>query len=55
MGPEFYYRNHKNPTFVPILSQMNPVHVLLPYSYKIFFHITLQLTHGSSKLLLPLK
>jgi len=27
-NPKYYHRGYKNPQFVPIMSQMNPVHIL---------------------------
>jgi hypothetical protein len=39
---EVHYRVHKSSTLVPILTQINSVHNLLPCSFKIHFNIILQ-------------
>jgi hypothetical protein len=41
MKPEGYLLVHKKPTLVPILSQINPVHILLPYFSDILFNVDL--------------
>jgi len=40
---------HKNPSFDPILSQMNPVHILTSCFLKIHFNIILPSTPSSTK------
>ena len=40
-NPKFHYRIHNSPTPVPVLSQINPVHVSASHGFKILFNITL--------------
>jgi hypothetical protein len=38
-NPEVYYRVHKSPPLVPMLSHISLVHTTPPYIYKIHFNI----------------
>jgi hypothetical protein len=43
-NPIAHFRIHKSPLMVPILSQMNSVYILPPYSPKIHFNIIIPST-----------
>jgi hypothetical protein len=47
--PKVRYLIEKSTQPVPVLSQMNPVHTLLPHLFKISFNIILPPTPGSSE------
>ena len=38
-SPQVLYRVHKTPPFAPVLSQINPVHTILLYLFKVHFNI----------------
>jgi len=40
-NPNIHYHPHKSPLFVPIPSQMNLVHNLIFYFFKIYFNVIL--------------
>ena len=48
-NPEVHYRIHKRLSPVPILNQINPIHVLSSHFLKIRLNIIVQSTSGSSK------
>jgi hypothetical protein len=48
--PEVQRRVHNSPKHVPIRSQLNPVHILSPYSCNICFNIVTSFTYISNKL-----
>ena len=35
--PKVHSRVHKNPLLVPVMSQINPIHVLLSYYFNVHF------------------
>jgi hypothetical protein len=43
-NPNFHYRIYNNPPLEPILSQVNTVHILILYLFKIHFNIINQST-----------
>jgi len=59
MEPKIHYHVHKSPLLMPILSQMNPVHIFPSYLSKVhyitFFHLRLRLPSGLFRLGFPTK
>jgi hypothetical protein len=47
--PGFHYCVQKSPLHIPILRQVNPVHIVTPYLFKINFNIILPSVSRSSK------
>jgi hypothetical protein len=52
MGPRFYYCVRKSHQLIPILSQINPLHNLMFYFFKVHFNIILPSKLQSSNFLL---
>jgi hypothetical protein len=51
--PKIRYSAHSIPPLVPILSQLNPVHTLTSYLFKVQFNSILLFMSRSRKLSLP--
>jgi hypothetical protein len=48
-NPKFHYLLHKGPPLVPILSQLNPVHVLTQYKIRMTLNYLTKHTHQNIK------
>jgi hypothetical protein len=44
-NPMVHYRVHKSPPLVPIRSHMNPVHTIIPYSFKVYYNTIIISSH----------
>jgi hypothetical protein len=51
----FHYRVHKSPALHPVLSQINPLHTLIPFCLKINCNTVLPSTPRSSKSFFPFR
>jgi hypothetical protein len=56
-NPKVHYHVHKTPSVVPVLSHMNPVHILICYFYKVHCSIlpSISGSSGSPKWYLPFR
>ena len=54
LEPEAHHRVHNSPLLIPVLNQINTVHVLLSYFCKIHFSIILSSMSRLSSILFPL-
>jgi hypothetical protein len=52
-NPKVYYRVHKSPLLILILSQIDPVHTIPSYLSKIYFNIVQYLRLGLPSVLFP--